>query len=73
MHACILSCSVMSNPMDYSPPGSLIYGILLARILKWAAVSFSRGSSQPRTQTHIFCSSCIAGKFFTAELPGKHT
>ena len=45
MHACILSCSVMSNPMDYSPPGSLIHGILQARILKWAAVSFSRGSS----------------------------
>ena len=31
------------------------------------------GSSQPRAQTHIFCSSCIAGRFFTTEPPGKPT
>ena len=31
----------------------------------------SRGSSQPRDRTHISCSSCIAGGFFTAELMGK--
>ena len=59
MHVCILSCSVMSNPMDCSPPGSLIHGILQARLLKWAAVSFSRGSSRPRDQTHISCDSWI--------------
>ena len=35
----------MSNsldPMDYSPPGSSIHGILQARILEWVAVSFSK-------------------------------
>ena len=52
----------------YSPPGSSVHGILQARILEWVAISFSRGSSQPRDQT---CVSCIAGRFFTAELPGK--
>ena len=31
----------------------------------------SRGSSQPRDQTRISCFSCIAGRFFTAETPGK--
>ena len=36
--------------------------VLQARILQWAAVPFSRGSSQPRDQTQV---SCIAGGFFT--------
>jgi len=37
--------------MDYSLPGSSVHGILQARILEWVAISFSRGSSQPRDQT----------------------
>ena len=40
------SCSVVSNscnPMDCSPPGSSIHGIIQARILVWVAISFSRG------------------------------
>ena len=41
--------------MDYSPPGSSVHGILHARILEWVAISFSRGSSQPRDQTHVSC------------------
>ena len=49
-------------------PGCSVHGILQASILEWVAISFSRGSSQPRDQTHI---SCIAGGFFTAEPPGK--
>ena len=39
--------------MDYSLPGSSIHGILQARILEWVAISFSRGSSQPRDQTQV--------------------
>ena len=46
-------------------------GILQARILGWVAMHCSRESSQPRDQNHAFCGSCIAGGFFTAELPGK--
>ena len=49
-------------PMDCSPPGSSVHGILQARILEWVAISFSRGSSQHRDQTWV---SCIAGRFFT--------
>ena len=36
------------DPLDRSPPGSSVHGILQARILEWVAISSSRGSSQPR-------------------------
>ena len=39
--------------MDCSPPGSLVHGILQARILEWVAISSSRASSRPRDQTHV--------------------
>ena len=42
---CVCYCSVMSDPMDCSPPGSSVHGILQARILEWVAIPFSRGSS----------------------------
>ena len=54
--------------MDCSLPGSSVHGISQARILEWVAISFSKGSSQPGDQTHI---AYIAGRFFTAEPPGK--
>ena len=41
------SCLTHCDPMDYSLPGS-VCGILQARTLEWVAISFSRGSSQPR-------------------------
>ena len=54
----VLSCFRrvrLCNPMDCSPRGSSVHGILPARILQWVAMPFSRGSSQPRDQTHVFC------------------
>ena len=45
--------------MDCCPPGSSVHGILQAGILEWGAISFSRGSSQPRHQTHETRDSCI--------------
>ena len=39
------SCPTLCHPMDCSPPGSSVHGILQARILEWVAISFSRGSS----------------------------
>ena len=38
-----------------SPPGSSVHGILQARLLEWEAISFSRGSSQPRDQIQVSC------------------
>ena len=64
-HMCVLvahSCLTLCNPMDYNPPGSSVHGILQARILEWIAIPFSRGSSQARNQTRVYC---IAGRLFT--------
>ena len=67
---CVCVCALsrfshvwLCDPVDHSPPGSTVHGIFWARILQWAAVSSSGGSSRPRDQTWT---SCIAGRFFTA-------
>ena len=39
------SCPTLWDPMDCSPPGSSVHGILQARILEWVAMPSSRGSS----------------------------
>ena len=49
------SCLTLCDPMDCSPPGSSIHGILQARVLEWVAIPFSRGSFQPRDQTSVSC------------------
>ena len=65
------SCPILCSPVDCSPPGSPVQGILQARILEWVAVPSCRGSCQTRDQTQVFCGSCIVGGFFTTEPPGK--
>ena len=54
-------CPALCDPMDCSPPGSSVHGILQARILEWVAISFSRGSSWPRDRTQV---SRTAGRHF---------
>ena len=49
----ILSCVWLSDPVDCSPPGSSVHGIFQARILEGVAISFLRGSSWYRDQTHV--------------------
>ena len=49
------SCLTLCDPVDCSPPGSSVHGILQARTLEWVAISFSRGSSQPRDRTCVSC------------------
>ena len=61
------SCLTLCDPTDCNPPGSSVCGLLQARILGWLAMPSSRRSSQPRDPTQASCSSCIAGRFFTAE------
>ena len=56
------SCLTLCDPMDCSPPGSSVHGILQARILEWVAMPSSGESSQPRDQTQV---SRIAGRCFT--------
>ena len=54
---CVHSVASCCGHMDCCPPGSSVHGILLARILEWVAISYPRGSSQPRDRT---CVSCIS-------------
>ena len=49
----VKSCLTLCNPVDCSPPGSSIHGIFQATMLEWVAISFSRGSSQPRDGTRV--------------------
>ena len=68
--ACLLtqSCLILCDPMDCSPPGSSVHGILQARILEWVAISSSRGSSYQGMEPAC---ATLTGGFFTAEPPGK--
>ena len=55
MSYCVLSCFShvwLCDPVDCSPPGSSVHGILQARILEWVATPSSRGS-RPRDWTHV--------------------
>ena len=65
------SCLTLCDPMDYSLPSSSVHGTFQARVLKWFAISFSRGSSPHRDRNRISHVSCIASRLFTAESPGK--
>ena len=58
IHVCALPRLTLYDPMDCSPPGSSVHGILQARILEWVAISSSRGSFWPRDWTHVSCVSC---------------
>ena len=55
-------CPTQCDPIDGSPPGFSVPGILQARILQWVAISFSRRSSRPRDWNRI---SYIVGRCFT--------
>ena len=46
-------CLTLCDPMDHSPPGSSVHGVLQARILEWVAMPSSMVSSRPRDWTPI--------------------
>ena len=50
----------LCDPMECRQPGISVHGIFQVRILEWVAISYPRGSSQPKDRTHISCTSCIA-------------
>ena len=69
---CMCACSVVSDslqPHGLQPTRLLCPGIFQARILEWAAISFSRGSSPPKDQTHA---SCIGRHQQADSLPLSH-
>ena len=61
------SYPTLCSPVDCSPPGSSVHGILQARVLEWVAISFSRGSPRPRDRTCVPCVSCI-GRWILSQL-----
>ena len=62
------SSLILCDPMDCSAPGSSIHGISQARILKWVAISFSRGIfPTQRWNPHLL----LSRRIFTTEPPGK--
>ena len=61
------SCPTLCDPMDCNLSGSSVHEIFQAKVLEWIAISFSRGSSRPRSQTRV---SRIAGRFFTVFAKG---
>ena len=69
--ACLVAqlCLTLCDPMDYSPVGSSVHGILQARILEWAAMPSSRGSSYPRDGIHISC----LGRWMECKFSGSTT
>ena len=50
------SCPTLRDPIDSSPPGSSVPGILQARILEWVAISFSNASMHAKS-----LQSCLTG------------
>ena len=62
------SCLTLRDPMDCSLSGSSVHGIFQARVLEWIAISFSRGSSQPRNLTQ---SPALQADALPSEPPGK--
>ena len=58
----------LCDPMDCSLSGSSIHGIFQARVLEWIAISFSRGSSRPRTEPG---SPALQADALLSEPPGK--
>ena len=56
------SCLTLCDPMDCTLKGSSVHGIFQALVLEWIAISFSRGSSQPRARTQV---SRIVDRLFT--------
>ena len=57
VYACLVGS--LCDPVGCSPPGSSVHGIFQARILEWAAISISRGSSRPRDGTRVSCVCCV--------------
>ena len=68
---CAQPCLTLCNPMHCSLPGCSVHEAFQARILKWAAASYSRDLPNPAMETASLSSPSLAGIFFTKAPPGK--
>ena len=69
--ACLVaqSCPTLCDPMDCSPPGSSVHGILQARILGWVAVSFSGDLPDPGSEPASLTSPALVSGFSITSAP----
>ena len=58
-------CPTLCDPMDYSPSGSSVHGILQARILEWIAMPSSRDFPEPGIKPMFLMSLALVGVLFT--------
>ena len=70
------SCLTLCDPIDGSPPGSAVPGILQARTLEWVAICFSNAwkwkvKVKSLSCAHLLLSPALADGFFTTASPGK--
>ena len=73
---CVLSHTVIfnsCNPMDCSPPGSSVHGVIRTRILEWSIFSPPGDLSKPGIEPATCMSAALADWFFTTEPFGKPT
>ena len=59
-------CPILCDPMDCSPSGSSVHGVLQARILEWVAIPFSRDIPDPGSEPRSPTLDCVP-----SEPPGK--
>ena len=71
-HMCACSVTLVVTLWTVACRCPLSIGFLQTRILEWVAMPSSRGSSQPRSQTHVSCDSSIAGGLFATEPEYTH-
>ena len=71
MCAQLLNQVLLCDPMDCSPPGSSLHGVLQARILEWVAISSPGDLPDPGIKPTSPVTPALANGFFTTELPGK--
>ena len=71
--ACSVSqlCPTLCDPMDCSPPGFSVHGILQARILEWVPFPPPGDLPHPGIEPASLASPALAGEFFTTEPPKK--
>ena len=62
------SCPALCYPIDCSPPGSSVHGILQAKILEWAAMPSSGVLPDPGIKPTSFMSPALADSFFTTNV-----
>ena len=59
------SCPTLSDPMDYSLPGSSIHGIFQAKVLEWGAIAFSAGFAETTIIQRNICTLMFIAALFT--------